>query len=353
MILIFNAYTLGSKDILACKKGVTDEMKHNTIQTFEEAIGSQYNNITGIVVETDGETRYERYFHGYTAENAAHIFSVTKSVFSALIGIALEKGYISSIDQKVLDFFPDYMIQTGETTIQNVTIKHLLTMTAPYKYETEPYQLFFASAHPIQDALDLLGGEKQIGTFHYSAVGGTHILSGILSRATGQRALDFATEHLFAPLGIQVGQSIVIRSETEHAAIMSDRSTRGWVMDPQGNNMASWGLFLTPREMAKIGRLYLDGGVRNGRQIVPAAWVAESTREHSRSPVWGKLAYGFLWWVIDSGSFAALGDGGNVIYVNTKKRMVVSIASIMAPEVKDRIKWIKTEIEPLFEQHES
>lgn len=323
-------------------------MKHNTIQTFEESIDAQYNNITGIVIQKDGETRYERYFHGFSADNAAHVFSVTKSVFSALIGIAISQGAIQSVEQKVLDFFPDYRVLPGETTIQQITIQNLLTMTAPYKYETEPYQRFFASPNPIQDALDLLGGDKPIGAFHYSAVGGTHILSGILARATGKNALDYAKEHLFDPLGIDVPQSIMLRSEEEHLAVMSDPNTRGWVVDPQGNNMASWGLFLTPREMAKFGKLYLDGGIWEDRQIVPAAWVAESTREHSRCNDWGKLPYGYLWWIIDANSFAALGDGGNVIYVNTKKKLVVAIASYMAPDVKDRIKWIKTMIEPLF-----
>lgn len=323
-------------------------MKHNTIQTFEEEIRSQYNNITGIVIQKDGQTRYENYYHGFSADNAAHVFSVTKSVFSALIGIAIAQGAIQSVEQKVLDFFPDYRALPGETTIQQITIKHLLTMTAPYKYETEPYQRFFASPNPIWDALDLLGGDKPIGTFHYSAIGGTHILSGILARATGRNPLDFARESLFDPLGIHVPQSIVIRSEEEHMAIMNDPATRGWVVDSQGNHMASWGLFLTPREMAKFGMLYLDSGAWEGRQVVPAAWVAESTREHSRCLDWGKLPYGYLWWIIDAGRFAALGDGGNVIYVNTKKRMVVSIASAMSPDAKDRIKWIKTVIEPLF-----
>jgi CubicO group peptidase (beta-lactamase class C family) len=323
-------------------------MKHNTIQTFEEEIRSQYNNITGIVVQKDGQTRYENYFHGFSADNAAHVFSVTKSVFSALIGIAISQGAIQSVGQKVLDFFPDYRVLPGETTIQQITIEHLLTMTAPYKYETEPYQRFFTSMNPTCDALDLMGGDKPIGTFHYSAIGGTHILSGILARSTGRNPLDFAREKLFDPLGIHVPQSIVIRSEEEHMAVMNDPATRGWAVDPQGNPMASWGLFLTPQEMAKFGTLYLGGGIWEGRPVVPAAWVAESTREHSRCLDWGKLPYGYLWWVIDAGSFAALGDGGNVIYVNTKKRMVVSIASAMSPDAKDRIKWIKTVIEPLF-----
>ncbi len=323
-------------------------MNQDRIKDLEEAIHTRFGNIAGMIVQRNGETLYENYFHGYTTEHALHMYSVTKSVFSALIGIATEQGCIKSVDEKVLEFFPEYQVLPGEQTIQDVTIQHLLTMTAPYKYETEPYQRFFTSQTPIQDALDLLGGDKRIGAFNYSAIGGTHILSGILARATGQSVLDFAQKHLFAPLGIQVSQSIIIRSEAEHVALMSDPNTRGWVVDPQGNNMASWGLFLTPREMGKIGQLYLDGGVWAGKQIVPDGWVAESTREHSRCPDWGKLPYGYLWWVIDSNRFAALGDGGNVIYVNTKKRMVISIASFMVPDVKDRIKWIKKEVEPLF-----
>lgn len=317
-------------------------------QMLDETVRRFDDNITGILIQKDGEIRYENYFHGYSAENAAHVYSVTKSIFSALIGIAIGQGLIRSVEQKVLDFFPDFEILQNEKTMQHITIKHLLTMTAPYKYETEPYMLFFTSPDPVHAALGLLGGEKQIGAFHYSAIGGTHILSGILSRATGQSALTFAQEHLFEPLEIQVPKRIVIRSEAEHVAIMNDPNTRGWVADPQGNNFASWGLFLSPREMAKIGQLYLNSGVWECEQIVPAAWTAESTREHSRAIELGNLAYGYLWWIIDSDSFAALGDGGNVIYVNRKERIVVCVEAFLKPDVKDRIGWIKTDIEPLL-----
>lgn len=323
-------------------------MNQDQTQMLDEAVRRFDDNITGILIQKDGETKYENYFHGYTAENAAHVYSVTKSVFSVLIGIAIGQGLIRSVEQKVLDFFPDYEILQNEKSIQHITIKHLLSMTAPYKYETEPYMLFFTSPDPIRAALDLLGGEKPIGAFHYAAIGGTHILSAILSRATGQSALAFAQENLFAPLGIRVPADIAIRSEQEHVAIMNDLNTRGWVADPQGNNFASWGLFLTPREMAKIGQLYLDGGFWEGKQIVPAAWVAESTREHSRAVGLGNLAYGYLWWIIDFDSFAALGDGGNAIYVNRKERIVVCVEAFLKPDVKDRVGWIKTAIEPLL-----
>ncbi|MEM1485851.1 serine hydrolase [Oscillospiraceae bacterium PP1C4] len=324
-------------------------MDQKKIKELEKTINSDYSNITGIIVQKNGIKLYENYFNGYTANNAIHVFSVTKSVFSTLIGIAIDKGHIKSVDQKVLDFFPDYTVKAGEKTIQSITIKNLLTMTAPYKYKTEPYEEFFASQNPIQDALDLLGGDGVIGEFNYSAIGGTHILSGILVKATGQPVLDFANENLFLPLGMNVQHNVVLRNKEEHIAIMNDKNTSGWAVDAQGINTASWGLFLTPADMTKIGELYLNGGMRDGKQIVSAGWIAESTREHSLCVEWGNLAYGYLWWVIDGDRYAAMGDGGNVIYVNAKKKMVVSIACLFMPDAKDRIEFIKEYIEPLFE----
>ncbi len=107
---------------------------------LEKIINSSYNNTAGIIVLKNGKTLYENYYNGYTAANPVHVASVTKSIFSALIGIAIENGHIKSIDQKVLDFFPDYTVKTGEKTIQTVTLKNMLTMTAPYKYKVKPYR---------------------------------------------------------------------------------------------------------------------------------------------------------------------------------------------------------------------
>jgi CubicO group peptidase (beta-lactamase class C family) len=264
------------------------------------------------------------------------------------MGIALEKGCIKSLDQKVLDFFPDYVTKEGEKTIQNVTIKNMLTMTAPYKYEMEPYEPFFASDNWMTFALDLLGGSGKIGDYVYSALIGTQILSGILFKATGRPILDFASENLFSPLGITVAHNVVFHSKEEQLAWYGEaKESNCWVVDPQGINTAGWGLCITPADMAKIGQLYLNGGIWEGKQIISAEWIRESTKEHSR---WGKLSYGYLWWIIDDQehSYAALGDGGNVIYVNAKKNMVVSIASLFMPDARDRIELIKEYIEPLF-----
>lgn len=323
-------------------------MNQEKIIELEKAINSNYNNTTGIIALKDGKTLYENYFNGYTAADPVHVASVTKSIFSALIGIAIDNGYIKSIDQKVLEFFPDYKVKRGEETIQKVAIKDMLTMTAPYKYKSEPYEKFFASDNWLKAALDLLGGKGQIGEFIYSAMIGTHILSGILVQATGQSVLDFAAEKLFIPLGINVGENVVLHNKEEHLAFLKDKNARGWVVDSKGINPAGWGLTMTPTDMAKIGQLYLDGGVWKDKQIISSQWIDESTKKHSQ---WGKLSYGYLWWIIDDKEhiYAALGDGGNVIYVNTKKKIVVSIASLFMPRAKDRLELIKGYIEPMLE----
>jgi CubicO group peptidase (beta-lactamase class C family) len=346
---IFNDYIPWFNDVVNTSIREIDYMSQGKNEALEMELRSDFGNIAGLVVERDGLVVYENYFNGYAAENAGHVYSVTKSVVSALIGIAIGEGRIGGVDRKVLDSFPEYVPMPGERTIQRITLKHLLTMTAPYKYEAEPYESFFESRDPIKDALDLLGGEGRIGEFNYSAIGGTHILSGILARAIGQPILDYAAKRLFSPLGIAVPRNVTLRDREEHIAAMNDKNTSGWVVDPQGLNWASWGLFLRPRDMAKIGQLYLNRGAWDGEQLVPAAWIEESTREQSRCAQWGDLAYGYLWWIVDEDSFAALGDGGNVIYVNSKERLVVAIASLFLPEAKDRIELIKKRIEPLFQ----
>ena len=137
----------------------------------------------------------------------------------------------------------------------------------------------------------------------------------------------------------------------EQLAFNKAKNISGWVADPNGVNTRGWGLTLSSRDMAKIGQLYLDNGIWDGKQIVSKRWIDESTKEHSR---WEKLnlPYGYLWW-LDSDKehgYAAMGDGGNIIYVNTKKKMVVSITSLFVPKSKDRIKLIKEYIEPIFDE---
>ncbi len=326
-------------------------MDNGKIAELEKKIHDDYRNIAGMVVQKDGQILYENYFNGCTSLSRIHVYSVTKSIISILIGIALDKGLIKSIDQKVLDFFPDYIAPKRETTIQNVTLKDLLTMTAPYKYKLfPPYIKYFTSDDWVKFALDQLGGSGTIGEFRYAPLIGPDIFSGILIKATGQSVFDFASDNLFSPLGITVEQNVVFHSKKEQLAYNQSTNISGWVADPNGVNTAGWGLTLSPVDMAKIGQLYLDRGMWNGRQIVSRKWIDESTAEHSR---WAKigLSYGYLWWIIDEKEHAcaAMGDGGNVIYFSTKKNLVVSISSLFARNPKDRIELIKKDIEPIFE----
>lgn len=327
-------------------------MNKEKVIELEKIISNNYSNIAGMVVLKDGNTLYENYFNGCTANSRIHVYSVTKSIISILIGIAIDKGYIKSVNQKVLDFFPDYTVKKGETTIQNITLKNLLTMTAPYKYVIfAPYKKYFTSDDWVKFTLDLLGGRGKIGKFRYAPLIGPDILSGIIVKATGQSVLDFATKNLFSPLGITVETNVVFHSKEEQLAFNKAKNISGWVADPNGVNTGGWGLTLSSRDMAKIGQLYLDNGIWDGKQIVSKRWIDESTKEHS---IWEKLnlPYGYLWW-LDSDKehgYAAMGDGGNIIYVNTKKKMVVSITSLFVPKSKDRIKLIKEYIEPIFDE---
>lgn len=320
-------------------------MNQGKWEEFERIVRRDYDNIAGIVVLKDGETLYENYFNECTADSRIHVYSVTKSILSILIGIAVDKGFIKNPDQKVLEFFPDYKIKKGEKTIQNITLKHLLTMTAPYKYKFNPYIKYFTSDDWVNFSLDLLGGRGQIGRFRYAPLIGPDILSGILCRATGQSVLHFAQENLFVPLGIVVEKNIVFHSKEEQLAFNKAVDISGWAADCAGVNAAGWGLTLSPSDMAKTGQLYLNHGVWNGRQIVSEKWIEESTKEHSRWEA-QNLPYGYLWWITKDG-FAAMGDGGNTIYVNTQKNMVTAVASLFKPKAKDRIELIQKYIEPL------
>lgn len=266
---------------------------------LEAAIAADYSNIAGMVVRKDGETVYERYFGGCTAESRLNVFSVTKSIVSILLGIALDRGCLGSIDQQVLEFFPEYTPKRGEKTIQNITIRDMLTMTAPYKYRSTPYTKYFTSPDWVRFSLDLLGGKEPVGEFRYAPLIGPDILTGILTRVTGQSVLDFAKERLFAPLGIPVEQSITFRSREELMAFYESTDLRVWAADPAGVNAGGWGLTLSPMDLAKLGQLYLDGG--------------------------------------------------NALYVSPDKNLVAAITSRFQPRVKDRIELIRTYVAPCFD----
>ena len=251
-------------------------MEQKQIASLENKIKKESGNIAGIIVFKDDNVVYENYFNQCSENDPIHIFSVTKSVVSMLFGIALGKGCIINLDEKVIDFFPNYQIKKGGKTIQHITIRNLLTMTA---------------------SLDFLGGRGKIGDFRYAPIIGIDILSGILINTTGKSVLEFAQDNLFYPLGISVEKNIYFQNKEEQLDFYKSKGANGWVADPNGTNTAGWGLSLTTMDMAKLGQLYLNEGYWNGRQIISDKWIIESTQVQS---VWKArhLKYGYLWWVI-------------------------------------------------------
>lgn len=323
-------------------------MSETAFTELEKIIEGDYKNIAGMQISYDGAVIYEKYWNGCSADKRIHIYSVTKSIVSALIGIAIDKGYIKDVHQKVLEFFPEYIPKRREKTIQNITLENLLTMTAPFKYKFAPYKKYFTSKDWVKVSLDLLGGKGRIGEFRYVPLIGLDILTGVLTQATKTSVSEFATEYLFAPLEIDTPPNVFFHSAKEQIAWNKEKYVDGWVADPMGVNTAGWGLALSASEMLKIGLLYLNHGAWGNKQIVSAEWITESTKEHSRW-VAQNVPYGYLWWVGDDGGYAAMGDGGNIIYVNPRKKLVVAIVSNFVPRPKDRIELIKKYIEPIME----
>lgn len=209
-------------------------MKQEDIMKLEAAIAADYGNIAGMVVRKDGETVYERYFGGCTAETRLNVFSVTKSIVSILLGIGAGPGLPWKHRPAGPGIFPEYTPKRGETTIQRITIRDMLTMTGALQYRSTPYTKYFTSPDWVRFSLDLLGGKGPVGEFRYAPLIGPDILTGILTRVTGQSVLDFAKEHLFAPLGIPVEQSITFRSREELMAFYRVDRLRVWAADPAG-----------------------------------------------------------------------------------------------------------------------
>jgi CubicO group peptidase (beta-lactamase class C family) len=316
-------------------------MKQEKLLELSSLIEAEHSNINGIVIVRNGTIAYERYFHGYGPEDTYHVASATKSIISALIGIAIELGYIRTIEQRVLEFFPEYEVNSEAGTKQEITLRNLLTMTAPYAFEDwqEPLDILCMQPDWVNYTLDILGHGGDIGEFKYCTAG-AHLLSAIITRTTGKSAREFANEHLFQPIGMKEIPDYTM--EGFGFDELFGKKLRGWVKDPNNITTGGWGLTLSPRDMARFGYLYLNNGVWDNRKIVSKSWIIESTAMNSNH-------YGYLWWLREEdgiSAYLALGDGGNAICVVPEKDLVVAIASEFMLQPGDRWKLIKEQIIP-------
>ena len=318
---------------------------------ISESKGNE-SNICQICAISDGKTVYEDCWRGFKPEDPVNVNSVTKGVMAILAGIAVDKGSIKDIDEKVISFFPDYQVKRGEKTIYDVTIRHLLTMTAPYKGKSEPWKKVCTSDDWTKAALDSLGGRSGItGEFRYATLG-IQILAGIIERATGEKCIDFANKNLFIPLGIPEHTIHGDSSKEDQFDFFMNKGPRRneWYSDPQGMVTAGWGLCASGRDLAKIGDMVLGEGRSEGKQIVSADWIRQMTTPYIRlNERFGFMEYGFLWYkpYADREVYAAIGDCGNIIYFSKEKYIAVGMTGTFKPRIFDRVDFIEKNVIPL------
>ena len=270
------------------------------LNNAREALFEQIRNNPGIqvaLIMEDGDMQFEHSI--YFKPEKLNINSCTKSVMSILIGIAIDKGYIESVDTKIITYFPE-LEHDQDSRKREITIRHLLTFTAGFDWPEWGERFGFVD-HLIysKNWVDFILNRPMASTPGKQSAyntGASHLLSAILQKASGVTTSSFATEHLFSPLGIE---------------------DVFWPQDPQGIAYGGLGMKMYPADAMKIGLLYLHNGKYDGKQIVSEDWVKESTKRHSRI-VQGNRGYGFHWWVEDKTDipyYYALGAGGQFILI--------------------------------------
>ncbi|MEW6194167.1 MAG: serine hydrolase [Bacteroidota bacterium] len=277
---------------------------------FTQAEAKGY--IYSIIVIRNGKIAAERYFHNHNSSSYQTIRSVSKSFLSAFIGIAVEKG-ILRLDQKLVDLFPEYEQYISDARINNITIDHLLKMRSGFRGDDEFYFTFTYSNDWVKEILSSTLNFDPGTKMGYSTAA-THLLCVVLARASGKTALEFANENFFGKCGFDV---------------------RDWLRDPQGNYFGGNDIYLTTRDMAVLGLIYLNNGVLDGKQIVPEDWVEKSLVKYSGSSTgswgqWTKIGYGYLWWlgeVNDYKIFSALGHGGQFVFCVPSLNMIIATQS--------------------------
>jgi CubicO group peptidase (beta-lactamase class C family) len=276
----------------------------------DREIFAKYPNVLSMLIVRDGSIVYERYYRNIGPEDAVSVMSVNKSILSALIGIALDKGLLLSIDQLVMDFFPEIDSSDIDPQVRRLTLRHLLTMSSGLYYQrlsgdAQPiWQRTIMSRNWVEFSLKLPVRDAMGQYFNYK---NTDVLlaSACLSRAAGMPIGDLAQEWLFKPLNLTV-----LHWKAE---------------DPQGLGIGA--LCMTARDMARFGLLYLQGGTWGEQQIVPQEWIVTSTIRQLGN-------YGYFWW-IDENGFSASGAGGALIRVIPAQQFVVVFQTKHLKRFKD------------------
>ncbi|MCX6134330.1 MAG: serine hydrolase [Ignavibacteriales bacterium] len=261
-----------------------------------------------LVIKND--TLVVEYYSRFQKENDYEIHSASKSFTSALLGIAIDKGIIRSAQERVLSYFPDFDTTGIDPRKRNWTLEHFLTMKSGIDWnETADHtSLYSDNVNWMYTTLKLPLKYAPGEQFLYTTPN-VNLLSGIITRASGISSYDFAERYLFTPLKISV---------------------RAWLKDPQGVYAGGTGMSFTPRDLARLGQLYLHNGMIDGTQIVSRQWIQQTlVPRNSANHAWGDLPsvnYGYLWWNnYDSRDsiFMAAGFAGQFVFVIPAKNMII------------------------------
>ena len=261
-----------------------------------------------LLVNWRGNLILERYFNGTQPTRAANIKSASKSVISALVGIAIDRGMIAGVKQPISEFFPEILAGANSEKKQ-ITIENLLTMQSGLETTSNRnYGAWVQSPNWVRHALSR-SLVSQPGTVMEYNTGNTHLLSAILTKATSESTWQFAQEMLAKPMGFTLPR---------------------WPQDPQGVFFGGNDMLMTPRQMVGFGELYLNHGRLNGLQIVPARWVEASQTPRAQSQREDDRFYGYGWWIRDLGgqrTYYAWGFGGQFIFIVPTLDLVVVTTS--------------------------
>lgn len=276
--------------------------KENLEDIFD--IGS----VKSLMIEKEGALIYEAYRGRMDASEPTNIKSASKSILSLLIGIAIDKGYIENVDVTIDQYFENYFSENPDPIKESLTVQDLLTMrTGLESTSMRNYGRWVISDNWSEFALSRPMVGEPGGNMIYST-GTSHLLSVILTKATGVDSRQFANEHLFRPMDIRLG---------------------GWDRDPQGYFMGGNNMALSPDALLKIGRMMMDLGKYNGQRIVSAEWILDSVKVYGRSS-FNPYDFGYMWWRRDVGEYEvvfAWGNSGQYIMMLPELDAVISITS--------------------------
>ena len=296
------------RELAEGKHGYVDDMLvvRNGAVVFERSYRHEYDRLFEGKGAPGLYNYYDPEWHPYWKRTALHTMqSVSKSVTAALVGIAIRRGEIPDVDAKVMPYFAAFKT-APDPRRDAMTLRHVLTMTTgiawdessvPYTDPRNNCAQMEAREDWIQYVLDQPMAEEPGRKWQYNS-GATQLLSFLIKKATGREADDYAREHLFDPLGIEYA----------------------WKRTPRGLADTEGGLYLRPRDLAKIGYLFLKDGVWEGKRILPEGWVKDSTTWRVGTSG-GRRGYGYKWWVLSRRgpgtyeAYAGLGYGGQFLIV--------------------------------------